>query len=391
MSLDDDTVIAFLAFLALASGVLLIFLGRQSGDIATAAFWGLANVLIAVGSILLLQEVAVDFGFLAVMASTAMMWAALAHYGGRRIPPIWLVGGILVWAFVAFAPVADWRFGTRAVVFFLPSIAYLGGAMWELWRRRSDQSPARLPFMALLGVAIVGVAMIAIGLSPLARIEDDSTLGPLWPAVLVVTVFVAGSSALVVALIKERTADTHRIASETDGLTGIRNRSAAIAAGSAIMAEALADERDVAVVIFDLDHFKSVNDTYGHQTGDVVLIRFAEALQVGVRPGDVCGRIGGEEFIAVIPGSGEDAAVAIADRVRRSFAAAAEWVDGKPVRATVSAGIAIAHPKPEPTSLNALLSRADQSLYVAKRAGRNRVSIDGSPHNNPPDNLIHIA
>lgn len=391
MTLDDDTVIMLMAFLALASGVGLLFLGRQSGDIATAAMWGLANIFVSFGVIMLSQQIAIDLGFFALIVSAAMMWASMANFNARRIPPIWFVGGALLWAFVAFAPVADWKFGTQAAVFLAPVLVYLCGAVWELWIRRAESYPARYPLMVLLAVDIGGVVVLAIETFPLVTVQGDEAMGPLWPAAVAITIFLVGSSALVISLIKERTAAKHQMASQTDGLTGIRNRSTATADGSAAIKQAFAANREVSVVVFDLDHFKAVNDTFGHQTGDVVLTRFAEAMRNGLRPGDVYGRVGGEEFIAVIPGAGVEAAVAIADRVRRGFAVAAEWVDGKPVRSTVSAGVFVATPQVSTPTLSDMLSWADQSLYDAKKGGRNRISVYGDPNDNPPGNLVHIA
>ena len=144
-------------------------------------------------------------------------------------------------------------------------------------------------------------------------------------------------------------------------------------------------------VLFDLDKFKSVNDNFGHQTGDIVLQRFAEAALGALRPNDLIGRIGGEEFLALIPAVSEEAAVAIADRVRRAFAEAAEWVEGNPVKATVSAGVAIVFPSGRLETLHDLIDRADRALYAAKRDGRNRIATDGGPPDDDADNVIRLA
>ena len=147
----------------------------------------------------------------------------------------------------------------------------------------------------------------------------------------------------------------------------------------------------ISAVMFDLDKFKSVNDNFGHQTGDVILQRFADAALSVLRPNDLIGRIGGEEFLAIVPSVSEEAAVALADRIRRAFAASAEWVDGKPVKATVSAGVAISLPSDRLETLHDLVNRADRALYIAKEGGRNRIATDRDPSVLAAPNIVRIA
>jgi diguanylate cyclase (GGDEF)-like protein len=128
-------------------------------------------------------------------------------------------------------------------------------------------------------------------------------------------------------------------------------------------------------MMFDLDRFKAVNDRYGHAVGDSVLRKFCEIAAAVLRPADIFGRIGGEEFAVVLPGSSVEAAHARAERIRSSFAASCRFVDKQQVDATVSCGLA-ASPKSEET-LNALLKEADTALYLAKAEGRNRVQRGG--------------
>jgi two-component system cell cycle response regulator len=132
-------------------------------------------------------------------------------------------------------------------------------------------------------------------------------------------------------------------------------------------------EKPLSVMMLDIDHFKLINDTHGHQAGDEVLQEIADRLRQNVRPMDVVCRPGGEEFLVILPETNRELACAAAERVRRSVASGAFSVlsDTRQVAVTVSAGVSSLL-GPEDTMAE-LLSRADTALYQAKSAGRNRV------------------
>ncbi len=133
---------------------------------------------------------------------------------------------------------------------------------------------------------------------------------------------------------------------------------------------------DVALVMFDVDHFKNVNDTYGHQAGDAVLIKIAELASAGLRTEDVVARYGGEEFAVILRGIDLEGAVRVGERLRVRVAAKPIEGSGHQVAVTVSCGCAVLTECPE-QSVTALVAIADRRLYAAKRGGRNQVvSID---------------
>jgi diguanylate cyclase (GGDEF)-like protein len=133
----------------------------------------------------------------------------------------------------------------------------------------------------------------------------------------------------------------------------------------------------VTLLMFDLDHFKSINDKFGHLVGDEVLRVFAQVVRRSMRTTDIIGRIGGEEFAAIVAEPME-LALLIAERVRAGFEIAGALVAGQPVGATVSIGAATAHELV--TNIDALIARADAALYRAKGEGRNRLrSADAEP------------
>jgi diguanylate cyclase (GGDEF)-like protein len=125
--------------------------------------------------------------------------------------------------------------------------------------------------------------------------------------------------------------------------------------------------------LVDLDHFKSINDRFGHALGDRVLEIFTESAQKSVRATDLVGRLGGEEFAAILVDTSKEKALAVAERIRENFAKAALEVDSRPVGATVSIGLALC--TETVFDLTELLAQADHALYVAKERGRNRVEI----------------
>jgi len=123
--------------------------------------------------------------------------------------------------------------------------------------------------------------------------------------------------------------------------------------------------------LIDLDHFKHINDTYGHGIGDRVLRVFAETAAANLGAFDLLGRLGGEEFSAVLIDAGRETAMQTAERIRAAFADVASEIDGQPINATVSIGVAFC--EDGPLDVPALLVQADQALYYAKERGRNRV------------------
>lgn len=163
----------------------------------------------------------------------------------------------------------------------------------------------------------------------------------------------------------------------TDALTGLCNRRAFMTRMDDELARLKRHELlEASILMLDLDHFKRINDDYGHAAGDVVLQQFGSLLKAHLRREDSAGRIGGEEFAILLPDTDVHAALAFADRLR-SLVAAAEipWM-GQPLRITVSIGIAaLSAGNPD---IGSALACADRALYAAKHAGRNRALIDPS-------------
>jgi diguanylate cyclase (GGDEF)-like protein len=179
-----------------------------------------------------------------------------------------------------------------------------------------------------------------------------------------------------VALRTKRLLDLLEQRAHVDGLTGLSNRAALEERLTAEWARFQRHGGALAVLIVDLDHFKAVNDTYGHAAGDEVLRVAAETLRAAVRTSDLAARYGGEEFLVIAPQCDLAGAVKTADRFRHRLSATPIPVDKGPLRVTASVGAA-AVPEIEAGSPVGLLARADHALYQAKARGRDRVVCDG--------------
>jgi diguanylate cyclase (GGDEF)-like protein/PAS domain S-box-containing protein len=156
-----------------------------------------------------------------------------------------------------------------------------------------------------------------------------------------------------------------------DHLTGLANRRAFTEAGELEIQRWTRTPRPLSLVLFDADHFKLVNDRHGHLAGDAVLRHLSAGLRATFRTTDLVARIGGEEFVALLPGTTLEGAEIVAARLCQRIASQTVDVDGTPIRYTVSAGVAVMEAGVE--NLEDLFKRADAALYQAKSSGRNRV------------------
>jgi diguanylate cyclase (GGDEF)-like protein len=170
-------------------------------------------------------------------------------------------------------------------------------------------------------------------------------------------------------------------AARTDAKTGLLNATAWQREADAEIARSLRAGESLALLLADVDHFKRVNDTYGHLAGDDVLRGLATELRQQVRDSDVVGRFGGEEFVVLLPRADADEACKIAERLRHRASAMSVYTDSVPMSVTISIGIAVLGVHGD--DLFELLAAADLALYRAKDAGRDQVCVyspDGSSH-----------
>lgn len=157
-----------------------------------------------------------------------------------------------------------------------------------------------------------------------------------------------------------------------DALTGILNRGAIMERIAIEMERAYREQEQLCIAMVDLDHFKKVNDTYGHSAGDTVLCETASRMSSVLRPYDSIGRYGGEEFIVVFPSCDVESAAAVAERIRRAISVGPVITQSERISVTASIGIAEARQSQDSDSV---IREADHALFRAKQAGRNRVEF----------------
>ncbi|MCI0505867.1 MAG: diguanylate cyclase [Gammaproteobacteria bacterium] len=158
---------------------------------------------------------------------------------------------------------------------------------------------------------------------------------------------------------------------DTDPLTKLANRRSFFASASTSLAQMRRQSEDFSVIILDIDHFKRINDTYGHQAGDVVLQQLAMVLSTAIREGDSLARIGGEEFVVASPYTNRLAAIVLSERLRRAVENSEFMFEGNRIPVTISLGISSMSKGND--DVDKLLAIADSRLYLAKQKGRNRI------------------
>ncbi|RQD70479.1 MAG: GGDEF domain-containing protein [Tindallia sp. MSAO_Bac2] len=173
-----------------------------------------------------------------------------------------------------------------------------------------------------------------------------------------------------------RQVDDLEIQGTKDGLTGIYNKSAITMIVEQLVERNREKGKGFSVALLDLDHFKMINDSYGHLAGDVILRELASILQSSVRNNDVCGRFGGEEFLIVFSDATPGEALRACERIRRKIADTVFRANHHDIHITVTIGLAFSDSK---NSAVDLLRKADSNLYTGKRMGRNR-TISGNEH-----------
>jgi diguanylate cyclase (GGDEF)-like protein len=374
MSLDTSTLYFVATMVAAMLGAMLLFFGKQE-NIPALKWWGTAYLLGA-ASIALWTFAGTTLGATLSLALNAvgfvacgMVWNASRVFHGRKPNLPGLVLGALAWiaAVVTLAPEAS---AVRMTIGAGIVAIYAALTATELWSERRRALQKRWPAIAV-PVLHGFVLMLPILLGDFLTPRDEMIPGSIWVTVFSIelVLYAVGTVFVIFMLVSERTVTAHKTAASMDPLTGMFNRRGFAEATSRVIEREASAGRPVTVMIFDIDHFKSINDRFGHPAGDEILKLFSTIVLNTLRISDLSGRIGGEEFAALLPCSLEEGVVA-ADRVREAFENSGIVVEEGPVDTTVSIGVAGG---PAGTELEVLLAAADTALYQAKRGGRNRV------------------
>lgn len=370
------TLLAITVFTPAVAGCLLLLSWLQDRRVVALGLWGFGFITASVATtlIIVLRGTIPNFwsiivGNALLAAAYGILWCGARKFEGKNVSfPLALVGVLLWLVACSIGPIYA-RPEARATVMAAIGIGYTLLAVRELWRGCGDGA-WRWPIMLLL---IGHAASIPINI-PVAGAwkHPDPADVDLLTFMIFESVFVSICAAyLFGGLAKDRIAAGYQRASLTDPLTGITNRRGFFQMGERLLMRVCFANQPAALLMFDLDQFKTINDKFGHGTGDEILVAFCRLASAQLRSNDLFARIGGEEFACLLPNTTQQDALWLAERVRAAVESASQRVGEHTIRATVSVGVALSnHPTAD---LSGLLKTADQALYRAKEAGRNRV------------------
>jgi diguanylate cyclase (GGDEF)-like protein len=381
MNLDVNTLFMVTIYVEAILGLLLLFAWAQNTQIRAVCWWGFAHLIRAASVVLfgmygtVPDLITIDLANALLFTAFAVTWTGARVFDGRPVEPVYLVTGAVIWLLVCRLPVLADAIDTRSLIASGIITAYTWLTAYEFWRGRSEQLVSRWPAIFMLfahgSLFLLRTPLVAV----LPWSPTNNMFGSVWLTVLSfeALLFTISIAFILLAMAKERTELRHRTAAMVDPLTGIANRRAFLHEAGLLAKRHSSNPRPTAVLLIDLDHFKSINDRFGHALGDSVLEIFSDAARKSVRSTDLIGRLGGEEFAAMLYDTSRDKAMAVAERIRETFAQMAQDVNGRPVCATVSIGIV--HSEAPALDIAELLAQADQALYCAKERGRNRVEV----------------
>jgi diguanylate cyclase (GGDEF)-like protein len=387
MLFDPQTLMMMTVIICVTIGLMLLFSWVQNREYRSLAWWGAGNFISGVAATLfMLGGIAPDF--LTVNIANALLaggcasiWAGGRAFSERRILWEWMAAGPVLWLAACMIPQFYDSEQLRVLLMSIIIAGYTLAAARELWFDEGEHLISRYPavgWLLLHALFYIGRA----GATFSWAIPASSELGQIpWFAIFVfealINAIVVGF--LVLSMAKERSECIQRRAASIDELTGAASRRAFLSKGEERLCLAANDRRQAALLLLDLDHFKTVNDNFGHPAGDRVLSAFSRKVMEVIRPSDLFGRIGGEEFAVLMTELDDDAALEIADRLRRAVHEI-EFEDLGLRSLSVSVGIATT--SGGSCNLGELMKQADHALYGAKSAGRDCVkqrSLHPSP------------
>lgn len=297
--------------------------------------------------------------------------SGLRHLDERPLLSVAVIPS-LIWVAGNLLPIVRETFAYRVALYDIAAAAGYGLMAVVATKARFGSARPRLSLIVIW----LTQALFNLGFAVTVAIENPANFKEISISGLVGIAGIAGfvgSIAILAKVLMDRSADRLRLLALTDPLTGALNRRGLLDNFGTIRASAGDAKRDVALLVFDLDRFKKINDSHGHQAGDAVLTSFTQSCR-SLIPANACfGRSGGEEFAALLNVASIHDAVLVAEAIRRTVADKPIAFGGQIIRATVSIGIATL-PARE-ADFDRLMSGADRALYKAKARGRNRTAV----------------
>jgi diguanylate cyclase (GGDEF)-like protein len=374
MMLDIRTIVVMLIVSA-ALMSLALFCGLRASKAAGFAKWNAGLGLFALGWLLIAARnvlpatVGIALADALLLAGLCFQLAALMEFDGRAAPRLLLVlpGPLL---FALLLPLLEHYAALTLVASSATAAALIALAWFAAWL--SSAGAVRWVMAAVFAAGAGGLMLRAldIWLRPVAT--PDIFAGNLLHVLAFMLLFAitVTSSLAFLEMQRRRVEQKLRHLATFDPLTELFNRGAFMGLAERELARARRGRHACAILMMDLDHFKRVNDDFGHQAGDRALQAFGAVVRRCIRTEDLAGRYGGEEFCVLLPGAGADQARMVAERIRAALAE--RPLAGLPRTITLSIGVTLCEAH-APSSLDAAITRADEALYRAKRAGRDRV------------------
>jgi diguanylate cyclase (GGDEF)-like protein len=380
MNLDVNTLFLVTIYVEAILGLLLLFAWVQNTAIYAVAWWGFADLLRAASVMLfgmygsVSDLISIDLANAILFTAFAVTWTGARVFDHRKPKWILLFGGAGLWLVLCRIPAIQGSWDLRLLFSSGIITAYTWATAYEFWRGRSEPLVSRWPAIFMF-FAHGALYLLRTPFGAMLAPVNNQVFASVWITVLSfeALLFTIAIAFILLAMAKERTEHRHKTASLIDPLTGIANRRAFLQDAEAQLKRQMVEPRPMAVLLLDLDNFKGINDRFGHAIGDRVLQMFAEVGSGCMRRYDIFGRLGGEEFAALLVDTSRERALAVAEQIRASFVEVTGVVEGKPVVATVSIGVVISYDAV--LDLSALLAQADHALYRAKDNGRNRIEI----------------
>lgn len=385
------------AFLA---AIVLFFQARGfPPDIRGLREWSMGCALIFLAALLnglrgtLPDFITIVLGSLAIEAGIAMIYIGLLRFNGRAVPTR-LLAAVMLLNLLALVYVTHFEYSFRARVVIVPgtNALLLGFCLMAVLHGRPGRS-LRFGdgFTALFFIVetLISLGRVALAIwvePPRADLLTATLSQQIYHADL--SGYTLGTLLMAVGLIlmaNDRLKEALQYLAAHDTLTGAFARRAFIDLAEREQARGRRSGQPIALLMVDLDHFKTINDSHGHQVGDQVLRRFAEITQACLRRQDIFGRYGGEEFMVMLPDTARDTALTVAERICATVAKTPVMIDGqtRAIPISVSIGVAVGDFR---TSLDRLIGLADEAMYRAKTAGRSRVEYAAESLSDPAGN-----
>ncbi|QKO22605.1 diguanylate cyclase [Rhodoferax sp. BAB1] len=376
-ALDLRSLVVMSGILSLLLAVLILFLRvsyprsiRGLGLWAAAHAWVFLSTALFAGRGFLPDFVTIVLANLALLIGMVSYHAGVEQFFGRR--PAWARwAGLLVLLTLPlyWYAVVEPNYSARLILVCLVWAGIFLAMAWMIWRQGPEIFSTRFTVVVLLVHSMVLLLRFFSAWMPLAEegLFTPSRVQAIYVASNALMLLALGMGLILMA--GDRLREEFEHLASHDALTNVLTRRVFLTACEQELARCRRHGRSMALLLLDIDHFKTINDTHGHQTGDRVLVDFVQRIASLLRRPDLIARFGGEEFVLLLPETSQEEAIAVAERI---LAHVAESRDSLP---TITVSIGVATNRPDEDQIDALLARADKALYQAKTEGRNRVEV----------------